>query len=740
MASMTRVFTGLAVALLGTVLLGSDAGPYDLVFEDLAPGVFVASRPDAIRLPVEGNVTVVIGDRGVVVMDAGGSPASARQVIAEIRRRTAVPVRYLVNSHGHYDHVAGNHEFVKAFAGVEIVGGPGLRDYMAGGGLDYVRTLPASLEARQAEAERSLAAIRARAAAGDEPVVAYLRRWIDRDLPEQARQFRETVIELPTATVGDRLAFDAGGRRVEVRHLGFGKSGSDLVLWLPDDRIVAAGDTLTEPIPYGFSRKPLQWLDTLRALAALDADVIVPGHGEVQRGGAYLAGVIDLVERTRARILDLSRQGRDLDGIAASIDMTADARSFVGDDPVARRQFRAWFTEPFVDRVVGEAGLGPTTARPAGEVLFADDFEGDLSKWELGDASVLRIVDSGDPGHGGVFEMAPASARLAALMRGSEGWRGYRVEGDVLFPENVHNYLGFVYHYRATERRVDLGSLYIKGNGSYVRVNPRRDWNPARQMYEEYRTALTGPDAIRIGQWQHFAAEVVGPACHFYVGDMAVPKVTFDFYEAGGGKAGFKPRVVGGRVWLDNVRVRAIDALSYVGAPRPDGIGDATDGMITDWRVLGPLTRAAETVERAPRPQDHGVVDDGAPRAWRAFETDPRGAVVTGRVTEFLGSRTVAYFHTTITVPEGETARVAFSSIDDLALWLDGRFDGYLTRGPVAWHDAGVNPDHPPTDAMSIGPGTHELLIRVRGGQYATGGFFARLTLQKTALGRAQRD
>ncbi len=360
-------------------------------------------------------------------------------------------------------------------------------------------------------------------------------------------------------------------------------------------------------------------------------------------------------------------------------------------------------------------------------VLFADDFEGDLSQWELGDESVLRIVDSGDAAHGRVFEMAPADARLAALMRGSDRWRGYRVEGDVLFPENVHNYLGLVYHHRATERRVDLGSIYIKGNSSYVRVNPRRDWNPARQMYEEYRTALTGPDAIRIGQWRHFAAEVVGPACHFYVGDMAVPKVTFDFYEAGGGKAGFKPRVVGGRVWLDNVRVTAIDDLSYVGPRKPDGIAYAPADMITDWRVLGPLRRAFETVEHAPRPQDHGVVDDGAPLAWSAFETDPRGAVVTGRVTEFLGSRTVAYYHTTITVPEGETTRVEFSSIDDLALWLDGRFAGYLTRDPIAWHDAGRNPDHPPTDAMSIGPGTHELLVRVRGGQYATGGFFARL-------------
>ncbi|MCP3956465.1 MAG: hypothetical protein GY719_01290 [bacterium] len=366
----------------------------------------------------------------------------------------------------------------------------------------------------------------------------------------------------------------------------------------------------------------------------------------------------------------------------------------------------------------GAAGVEPGTE------LFSDDFESDLSGWLLSNPQAVTIIDSGAPDHGHVLRMAAADARMTALIRGSEHWRGYRIEGEVLFPDNVHNYLGLIYNYTESERRIDLGSIYIKGNGSYIRVNPRRDFNPARMLYEEYRTPLTGDDAIVIGQWQRFAAEVVGPVCHFYVGDMTTPKVTFDYYEHASGKAGFKPRVVGGPVWIDNVRAVAIDGLSYGGPIRPPGIEHEPGKLLTDWQVLGPLSSAVPAVEKATGPGTDGVFQDGAWHRWRRFATDPRGAVVTGRLTEFYGDRNLAYLRTTIEVAEGEQAELQISTIDDLAGWTNGVFHGYWTRDRFAWYDfRKVEPG----DGLPLEPGTHHLLLRVRGGQYATGGFFARV-------------
>jgi hypothetical protein len=364
---------------------------------------------------------------------------------------------------------------------------------------------------------------------------------------------------------------------------------------------------------------------------------------------------------------------------------------------------------------------------PETREVFREDFESGMDRWDVSDPNAIAPIDSGDPKHRKVLRMAPGGARLHALIRGSDAWGRYRIEGDVLFPENVHNYLGFIYNFRESERRVDAGSIYIKGNGSYIRVNPRRDWNPSRAIYEEFRVPLTGDDAIRIGQWQRFAAEVVGRSCHFYVGDMETPKVTFDFFEYDSGQAGFKPRVVGGPVWIDNILVVSVPDLSYQGPRQPPGIDYRPQDLITEWDVLGPLSRNIEELEKTEPQGDVTYNVDGEEHQWRTFDTDPRGAVVTGRVVDYVGSRTVAYFKTSITA-EGASARLQFSTVDNLAIWVNGVFVGYLARDKFAWFDFGRNPEHPHTGwSVPLSRGTNDVVVRVRGGQYATGGFFARV-------------
>jgi hypothetical protein len=380
--------------------------------------------------------------------------------------------------------------------------------------------------------------------------------------------------------------------------------------------------------------------------------------------------------------------------------------------------------------LVLSAAVATAASRAAevpGRLLLADGFEGDLSAWEANDESAVAIVDSGDAAHGRVLELNPSHSTLYALIRGSETWPAYRIEGEVLFPTNEHNYLGFVYNLRDVGGRIDLGSVYIKGNGSYIRVNPRRDWNPARMLYEEFRVALDGDAAIITGKWRRFAVEVEGAVCHLYVADMVTPKVTFPFFELDSGKAGFKPRVVGGPVWIDNVRATSITRLSYRGPMIPAGIEYRPERMVRDWKVLGPLQATHKELEQRAVPTSGGVIENGVAHLWREFQTDGRGAVVSGRVVDFLGEKTVAYFHSAIEVPQGSAAELEFSSIDDLTMWLNGKFEDYSYADDYAWHDFGVNPDHPssPYASLPLAEGINHVLIRIRGGRYASGGFFA---------------
>lgn len=365
------------------------------------------------------------------------------------------------------------------------------------------------------------------------------------------------------------------------------------------------------------------------------------------------------------------------------------------------------------------------------QVRFTDDFEdGDLSGWTVLNPQAVRVIDSDSSDHGKVLELGADDA-VVALIRGSDQWGALQVKGDLLFPDGGDNYLAFVYHFKQDGRRTDFGSLYLKGNGSYIRANPWRDLNVSRLLYEEYLTRLQGPSAIEIGRWHSFKMEVMGENCHIYIDDMVTPRITFALYEGTAGLVGFNSRVAGSPAWIDNVRVTSIERLQYDGPPVPS-VSYSPESQITEWEVMGPFPGATAAVERSgPGPQ---VLVSGQEHDWRPFETDMRGAVISGRVTEFRGGRPVAYFRTFVTVPEKRSATLHVSSVDELAVWVNGRFHGYIYRNGYvddndwnAWYDYWQNPEHEGRRIqLELDKGTNHVVFRSYNGQFASGGFFAR--------------
>jgi len=350
------------------------------------------------------------------------------------------------------------------------------------------------------------------------------------------------------------------------------------------------------------------------------------------------------------------------------------------------------------------------TQAPAGAVVFTDNFERGLDRWRL-HGSGVRIHDSQDPEHGRVMELAP-NGDVLALIKGSASWGGTRMEGDMRFVDDTDNYLGFAYNFRERGRRMDFGLVYLKGNDNYLQANPHRDFNVSRTFYPEARAALTGTARVKAGVWQRFAVEVIGRRVDIYIGDVAEPQMTFEEYEFDRGEIGLQPRSVGGSVWVDNVIVKRLARFSD---QRPQPVTDGS-GLITEWEVAGPFDRTQDAALRARS------------LTWRTFVPDRRGGVPTGSVVDFHGPNTVAYFRTRIPDPAAAEPKLLVSTVDDLAVWLNGAFHWFLPRQGAAWFDAGLNPAHVgQAIPLSLRPGTNELVIRVRGGVYASGGFFARL-------------
>jgi cyclase len=314
---------------------------------ELAPGIYAIRHPDPTDDFPDGNTTVVIGEREVLVIDTCYLPSSADGDIALIRGWTDKPVRWVLNTHWHNDHVGGNQRYRQAWPGAGVIGHEETRRMINGRVPSYVRRFVAadSTFARQREALR----LSAETGVDDKgkPVDAAGRATAAKSLARleaARREFSTIVVEAPTVTFESALRIDLGGRVVELKHLGRGNTGGDVVAWLPAERILVAGDLVDHPVPYAFAGYPGEWIGTLDRLAALDPALVVPGHGEVLRGKGYIERVASLIRGIRQQINDLLEKnggGFALDDVQKAIDLGAARREFAGDDADNREFFDA---------------------------------------------------------------------------------------------------------------------------------------------------------------------------------------------------------------------------------------------------------------------------------------------------------------------------------------------------------------------------------------------------------------
>jgi cyclase len=352
---MTRLAVSLAVLVVAFAPARAEVNPLRFDMVKVADGIYAAIQSDPLANPVDGNSIVIVNDSDVVVVDARLTPAQARAVIAEIRKLTDKPVRYVVNTHWHDDHVLGNQAYAEAYPGVEFVGHPNTR-------LDYESTVVPALAANIVEYPKLLAGLEDRLARGvrrdGKPMTADDRK-LAADLIGAFKAFIPEMKEIrptpQTLLVEKELTIRRGERIIRILHLGRGNTRGDLVVHLPNERILITGDLLVNPVPFSFGSYLGEWIETLGRARALDAKTIVPGHGPVQHDAAYLDAVVELLRSTLAQTKAAAARGLSLEETRKAIDLEPFRVRFAGDDPVRSRAFADFFVEPAVERAYKEA-------------------------------------------------------------------------------------------------------------------------------------------------------------------------------------------------------------------------------------------------------------------------------------------------------------------------------------------------------------------------------------------------
>jgi glyoxylase-like metal-dependent hydrolase (beta-lactamase superfamily II) len=306
----------------------------------LADGVYAIQHKRSTDGNVNGNTTVIVGEREVFVVDSCYQPSFAREDIAQIRQWTNKPVGYLLNTHFHDDHNKGNQAYMDAFPALAIVAQEETKRDM-----DVIQ--PGNIERGPKELAAAIAAFKQGKDQHGQTLSEDDKKRVQELLPglgQLLTEFKTVAYQPPTLTFTDKLDINIGNREVQVKHLGRGNTPGDAVVYLPKEKILVVGDLLVNPIPYTYDGYPAEWIETLQKMAQLDAETIVPGHGPVLHDKTYVTLVTELlksaVEQVRTRIRDMGFPGtHSVEDVKDSVDLTPFKAKFAGDDKELQAEF-----------------------------------------------------------------------------------------------------------------------------------------------------------------------------------------------------------------------------------------------------------------------------------------------------------------------------------------------------------------------------------------------------------------
>lgn len=343
---MRTCFALVLAAAVGSVVTAASQTPPRYTVEKLADGIHAVIYNSDID--VEGNTLIVINDDDVFVVDANAGVTTARATIAEIRKLTSKPVRYVVNTHWHDDHVFGNQAYADAYPGVEFIAHPLTRQDIANHAFASNRFV---LDLIEADVRRLEGYLKTGTYRDGKPVTGELETRIRnylanrREALEDRRQFRAV---LPTIDVADTMTRKQGSREIEIRFLGRGNTRGDLVVYLPAERILATGDLVVYPVPYATNVYPGEWVKTLDALMAIPAATVLPGHGPAMRDWSYVRQVKDALEQHLAAVRDAKSQGLTPAKTQEAVQLPKVREGFVGGNEFRRAGYEAFFRPTLV--------------------------------------------------------------------------------------------------------------------------------------------------------------------------------------------------------------------------------------------------------------------------------------------------------------------------------------------------------------------------------------------------------
>jgi len=278
-----------APVLVGEALYNSDKAPDSMLYDLPRPVIDGVWSAIGALSPItyansghNNNLSFVVTSEGVLVVNASANYLLAKALHDEIKKRTDQPVKYVVLENGQIHAALGTNYWQEQ--GVTVI---------------------AHEDAAHEITENAFA----------------LLDQLKRQVKDKAKG---TVVSAPDETFKDERIIEMGGVRFELHHLGPTHSPGDIVVWLPQKRLVISGDIAFHQrmLPLFDDTDTAGWLQTWEKFAALDAKYVIPGHGEPTDMTQVTRYTKDYLVYLRGKVSDLLQKGGTLRD-AYNIDQSA---------------------------------------------------------------------------------------------------------------------------------------------------------------------------------------------------------------------------------------------------------------------------------------------------------------------------------------------------------------------------------------------------------------------------------
>jgi len=295
--------------------------------QKVADGAYAAiARPQAL---INCNAVIFENAKDLLIVDAHSKPSAAAALVAQIRREvTQKPIRYIVNTHFHWDHTQGDAAYRRLAPGAELVASSKTREF-----LSKLGTIRARESREQARASLDDYHHRLEAAKTPEDKQQLVRTIAE--INAYIAEMRNYQPELPDITFDTSLVVDEKERELHLAFRGRGHTGGDVVVFCPQNKVLATGDLLHGWFPFIGDGYPREWPKTLATLKELPFETVVGGHGQAQQGDKRLNQMANYIAELTETVGAQKAQGRSLEDIQSAMSVSSphalddDYRSFL---------------------------------------------------------------------------------------------------------------------------------------------------------------------------------------------------------------------------------------------------------------------------------------------------------------------------------------------------------------------------------------------------------------------------